>query len=274
MKVIIVLGGLVALPGFVHARTTDSVTCYEPCYFYVDRLDTGRFPELLGTDDPVGIVSWVLIRDTGSGRSLSGSIVLFQEKLRKLQRSLPATVQSLARHEYVVPRPTKWWSWHFRQSGVDSGTIQTLDRRFKLIGRNKKKLPSNITLPWAQLERNFGDSGHPLGEYYLVKTSTSSVLKDAPETQRPASYAIFQSQDKQLIVTGDLAVGVNQIGPSIRFLYRHEMHFLSLAYNSSIPGKRLYFLHFAGAGSRGKMIQSVKSLFKFLDQDSKYKTLH
>ncbi len=257
---------LLVLLGVMHpVRAAAEFGCCERKYLTMTRNDTERFPELLNVPGPVKMVSWLEIVGTGSRRSLSGSLVLREETLNQIQEILPDSLRPVARHEYVLPRPTKWYSLHFHQSDVADTTIRSIRRVFDTFREHEDGVSSPRKSSWSRLKQKFSRQGKKIGAYFIVTDQTQSGKAVGSPASKSKDYAIFQPAKTQWIVTGDIVVNAHQIGPMIRYLYRHDFHFLSLAHNSSDKGENnfpFYFVHFAGSGPLNGITPVVRTLLE------------
>lgn len=257
---VVVLIGCAALIGpLLNGASARAPGTTSDTYLYHVEYDTGRFPQLLDVQDSVALLSWVRFGQPEGG--IAGSLVLRKDSIDSIQRHFRDQPLHAVQHEYVVPHPEGWWSLHvssYRQDPATDHPPPTAFPRLPLSFQRAKTGRTHDTT-WRYLRESFGPCGRSLGNYFHVSLHCGG---DDPGTRHDysMSYAFFQRTSRRTVVIGDLVTRVEKLGPVIRYLYRHDMKMLSLAYNSVSENRRLYFIHFAGAGRERPLASRIRRL--------------
>lgn len=273
------LAGLLLFPGAaVAARAAPQNPCFDlPC----SRIPGGykillprpgvtfRLPDPL-PHRTMSLPGWLILRshppgDTGRSTAyVQGNLVLTKEELRPTMKLLKGRkVTITAHHRYLSIRDPAIWSLHFQQSGPTAAlreVVEDLVRALRPPPRTNGSYRRSDSATRRALRRHVNADVELTGDYLHLSVPDDHHAHASVSGPAPISEIIFHRGDTDWFVAGDLVVKPEEIGVVYRVLFDSRTMVTALAYDSTRPRKRRYFIHFMGVGPIETLLERLERL--------------
>jgi hypothetical protein len=213
--------------------------------------------------------SWAAFHSSESEAMAMGDLVLLGSEVNPVVRELQAGgFEMLAIHNHLIGEAPRVLYLHFMGKGEPAALARTLKAALaKTRTPMKSSPPASPTSAQSkaldELQSALGKKGTMAGAVLQIGVPRSEPIREG-EMEVPASMGMAESINVQtagnrVATTGDFVLTADEVNPVIRELEAHGIEVTALHSHMLRENPRLFFLHFWGLGSPGKIGEGLKA---------------
>lgn len=215
--------------------------------------------------------SWAAFKKTGPGDEAftMGDLVLLEPEVERVLGDLEAGgFEILAIHNHLLGETPRIVYVHFHGHGDPAALAKTLKAALAKTktpppGKAPPKPTADQEKTFEKLQQALGRKGTMAGTILQVAAPRAEPIQDGgmevPPSMGMNNPMNFQIVGARVATTGDFVLIADEVNPVLRELRAHGIEVTALHSHMLRETPRLFFMHFWGVGTPGKIGEGLKA---------------